>query len=539
MDRRCVAYLRRSSEQEDRQALSLPAQEEEIRKLAKKLNLSIEKIFQESKSAKKPGREQFNDLVSYIQSGKANTILVWHPNRLSRNSVDAGALIYMLDLKQLHEIITPQKSYANMPMYKFMLQFEMGQAKYENDNKGIDVKRGMNTKAKMGWYPAPAPIGYKNTPHKKMGFKTIVKDRKRFPYLQEAWFLVLKGRRPIEVWEDLCQKWIDDGNKGLFVSRSPFYRMLEKPFYYGQFEWPSKSGNWYTGKHKPMITKEIFDLVQKKVKNTNKPLRNKHYFPYKGLFYCGDCGHMVTGYKKIKHVKTDDEIREYDYYRCTHKSLKQDCLQKPITQTNMSDQLSDIVSRIKVPKDFLMWAKKWNAYLEENEINTKEDKAKSQQEEIDQIKTKKQKLLEKLMDELIDDEQYKVMKKKYDDQILEIEQSLLTQKIFNDREDIIDQLEFAHTVKEKFDNGEDKDKRRVVEDLGLNYSLKDKKVAIQLKKTYFVLSKIPDWSKLQKDRFELNKYADVLAQKPDLKPSNPAWLPGRDSNPEDSIQSAA
>ena len=54
------------------------------------------------------------------------------------------------------------------------------------------------------------------------------------------------------------------GNKNLSLSN--IYLILQNHFYYGTFEYPRKSENWYTGKHEPIITKELYNQVQEHLK---------------------------------------------------------------------------------------------------------------------------------------------------------------------------------------------------------------------------------------------------------------------------------
>ena len=79
---RRVAYFRKSSESEDRQVLSIPAQMDELSRLSKAENFTFKNIFSESHSAKNPGRPVFDTMLSYIEAGEANAIVSWAPNRL-------------------------------------------------------------------------------------------------------------------------------------------------------------------------------------------------------------------------------------------------------------------------------------------------------------------------------------------------------------------------------------------------------------------------------------------------------------------------
>lgn len=89
-------YARKSTESEERQQLSIPAQLDELRDFAKKNNLQIVDTLVESKTAKEPSRKVFNEMIGRIQQGEADGILSWHPDRLARNTVDAGQIIHLL-----------------------------------------------------------------------------------------------------------------------------------------------------------------------------------------------------------------------------------------------------------------------------------------------------------------------------------------------------------------------------------------------------------------------------------------------------------
>ena len=84
---RYFLYARKSTDEPDRQILSIEAQLAELRDYAKKNGLTIAREFIESKTAKEPGREIFNDMMAQIEQGAAHGIVAWHPDRLARNSV--------------------------------------------------------------------------------------------------------------------------------------------------------------------------------------------------------------------------------------------------------------------------------------------------------------------------------------------------------------------------------------------------------------------------------------------------------------------
>jgi DNA invertase Pin-like site-specific DNA recombinase len=175
--------------------LSIDSQIDEGKKLADGLGIKIapDHLLTESKSAKVAyKRPLFEVMLKMIESGEINAIIAWHPDRLSRNSIDAARLIEQMDKGKLIEIVTPGQTFKNTPFDKFMFMLQCSQAKMENDKKGVDVKRGLHKKASLGMYPAPAPIGYKNDKYAEKGNKVPLKDEEGFPVR-----LIFAGRETI------------------------------------------------------------------------------------------------------------------------------------------------------------------------------------------------------------------------------------------------------------------------------------------------------------------------------------------------------
>jgi len=87
-----IIYTRKSTEEDDRQVLSIETQLAELQEYSAKEKFDIVASFCEAKTAKEPGRMKFAEMLSFIESGKADGIISWHPDRLARNSVDGGRM---------------------------------------------------------------------------------------------------------------------------------------------------------------------------------------------------------------------------------------------------------------------------------------------------------------------------------------------------------------------------------------------------------------------------------------------------------------
>jgi hypothetical protein len=168
----------------------------------------------------------------------------------------------------------------------------------------------------MGWRPGPPPIGYFNRSF--AGIKDIVVDPDRKDTVIEMFYRVGNGKesgRKIKLWLDSIGFTTRAGKQG---SLSTIFTMLTNPFYYGKFEYPTKSGTWYQGKHKPLITKELFDKVQRQLVTCPKSKWGGKTITFKGLFKCGKCKENMIGEDRMRKVKVGP-ARQHIYYHCARK----------------------------------------------------------------------------------------------------------------------------------------------------------------------------------------------------------------------------
>ncbi len=342
-------YARKSTEQDERQALSIDSQIKEMMSLAERENLTIKEIRRESHSAKNSGcRPVYNELILDVRSGKFSGILTWAPDRLSRNAGDLGAIVDLMDQGHLKEIRTHGQRFTNSPNEKFLLMILCSQAKLENDNRGINVKRGQKTKVEMGMRPCMAPLGYLQIMDGRSRRSKTIVDSERAPIIKDIFEYVAYGHAS---GRDIL-KWINNNTnfktrKNKPVALSMVYNMLRNPFYYGEFEYPKNSGKWYHGLHEPLITKELFDKAQEKLDQAPTAKSwNAKVFDYTKLFQCGVCGSGVTAQEKFKKIK-DGSMRRYVYYNCTG-GLNRECKQPYIREEELQSQLLELIDQVNL-----------------------------------------------------------------------------------------------------------------------------------------------------------------------------------------------
>jgi len=312
---RYCLYARRSSEAEDRQVLSIESQVKEMLQMAEREGLEVVAMKRESHSAKETGqRPVFNELMEELRIGKYNGILTWAADRIGRNAGDLAKTIDLMDAGKLQEIRTYSQTFRNNPNEKFLLTILGGQAKLENDNRGINVKRGLRTRVEMGLWPGVAPTGYLNQKHMDKKCQVIL-DPDRASIVKKMFEKVAHEKwsgRKVYHWLKFDLNFHTTGNKPMTCGN--VYRTLVNPFYYGTFEYPRKSGNWYQGKHEPIVSKELFDQVHAQLKR-DSIVRQSHEFAFTKLITCGLCGSTFSAEEKYKQLK-DGTVAKYIYYGC-------------------------------------------------------------------------------------------------------------------------------------------------------------------------------------------------------------------------------
>lgn len=344
---RYVLYARKSTESEERQVLSIDSQVKEMLELAERDGLEVVEIRRESHSAKESGqRPVYKEILEDVRRGRFNGILTWAPDRLSRNAGDLGSIVDLMDQQLLMEIRTYGQQFKNSPNEKFLLMILCSQAKLENDNKSINVKRGLRTRVEMGLWPGPAPTGY--TKEKRMDRKCeTLLDPERAPIIKKMFEKVAyehwSGRKIYNWLKFDLNLRTAVGKKHLSLGN--IYKVLDNTFYYGVFEYPRQSGNWYTGKHEPIVTKELFDLVQAQIKSNVLRVENKE-FAFTKMMLCGLCGSGISADEKFKKLKNGGVAR-YVYYGCT-KARGVDCKCGYTEERELLKQFNELIEKINL-----------------------------------------------------------------------------------------------------------------------------------------------------------------------------------------------
>ena len=411
-------YARKSTDDAEHQLLSIPAQIDELRTFAEKEGLNIVDTIIESKTAKVPGRELFNQMLDRIEKGEAQGILAWHPDRLARNAVDSGRIVYLLDRNILSDLKFPTFWFQNTPQGLFMLSIAFGQSKYYVDSLSENTKRGLRQKVRRGECAGLAPLGYLND---RLNKKAII-DPKVAPIIKELFEIYSKGNSTFESLSLFLESKgvISRGDIPIHKSRITF--ILSNPFYCGFFRFNKEI---YQGIHQPLITKKLFDEVQAVIKRRTHVIPQKSLdFPFTGLIKCGECGMMVTAEHHIRRYETVNHTVDFIYYRCTRKSKLSSCSQPFIRQEILTAQLNQHIQKVSLSTSDHDWLIK---RLEEDRRQQRSEVLVIVQEfkkDLVSINEKLSKLLDSYLDNVVSREDYLNRKEKFMSEKKTIEQRI-------------------------------------------------------------------------------------------------------------------
>ena len=496
-----IAYCRKSTDTEDKQVLSLDSQENELKQLAEKLDLNIVHTLRESKSAKEPGRPIFDQMMKMIKSGKADAILCWKIDRLTRNPVDGGQIQWLLQNNKIKCIQTFEKSYFPNDNV-LLMSIEQAMASQYIRDLSVNVKRGNRAKLEKGEWPNQAPFGYVND----KATKTIKVDRKNAKYVVRAVNLYSTGGYTLrQVVDILFEEGLRTGT-GNKISKNQIHRLMSNRFYCGFME---RDGKVYKGKHKPIISLDLFNRIQDVLHGRLHPKPKKHFYSARGFLRCGSCNCALTC----------DTKKGFVYYYCTNG--KGSCEEhKSYIRSEVIDKLlSDLFLELKFDSEFIELSAE--AYKEKNkDVNSYTESAlETLSKELKTLLDKEIALADGYTSKIIREEIYRLKIQEIENKRLEIEQQIKKIKSKGGITGVtFEQIKNVFLDGNKASNQylmvSDTDRRHMLEKLLSNATIKNKNIVnFQFKSPYSALAKVSNSATFYTKLGDLDSNQDNLLQR--------------------------
>ena len=436
---KAVLYARVSSREQE-QNYSIEAQHKLVRDYATNKRINVVREFTDVETAKEAGRTNFGEMVKFLQSHTdVRHVLVEKTDRLYRNFHDYVALEDIdpvVHLVKENEILSKHsRSHA-----KFIHVVKVAMAKNYVDNLSEEVIKGMDQKASDGHWPTKAPIGYlRNTQTHQ-----IEVDKDREPLILGLFEAYSTGNYSLKGLVQFASHIGLRTVKGNRINKAGIHRILTNLIYTGSFFY---KGERFEGKHDPVVSLELFNAVQQRLRNGSSRDRVRHGNPFRKLVKCRRCGCAMT---------PDTKKWKYVYYRCTE--YKGPC-KNSISEQKLADLFCDVVRRIQIPPEaadaFVQALKESHSQKE----RFQREAIKNLQEQHRRLKARLEGAYDDKLDGAIDDKFWRMKSAKFNSELTEIEASLESHRKANHSYlqvggQIIDLARHAYDLFMKRDNWE-------------------------------------------------------------------------------------
>ncbi len=507
-----VIYARVSTEEQAKEGRSIPDQISKLTEVARQKSYTLLNTYRdEGFSGSNPNRPGLEEMLAFCSKNKVNKILVVDTDRIARDESLHFAIKAMLKKSDTKIESLNQPMIDDSPEGSFMDTIIAAVNAFQPKVTGRKASMSMDEKAKSGWWPGWAPLGYLNEPNAEATAKVerniIVADPTKKHFITRMFVLFSSGTYAAERLSDQLYTEGLRSRTGKKLSAHHISFMLKNPFYLGKLPY---KGNLLPGNHEPLIDQKPFNKCQLILASHNRyaDRKRKHSFLLNGFVFCGICNQLYTAEHNTN--------KHRSYYHCQAQRVKHSNRGQNIETNELEKQVEVLFRHINLPQAVIdrIVAKAREVLRNVHQgIDTKRTLLEANKARM----LGKRSLLEaKLLDGVIDDETYKRQSLIISADLGEIELELST--IGTNREENIEIFEKLLL-------------------LARNISKAYKDAPLPLKRRYLNLF----WEKIIVEDRKIKeaiptKAFQAIMPEPSLKAplsqviSFDGWLPGSDSN---------
>jgi site-specific DNA recombinase len=382
MEKLFLAYIRVSTARQGERGVSLQEQKDSIERYAARYSLAIKEWFEERESAAKRGRAQFTRMLRLLRQGNARGVIIHKIDRSARNLKDWADLGDMIDAGiEVH--FANESLDLNTRGGRLSADIQAVVAADFIRNLREETRKGFYGRLKQGIYPLPAPIGYSDSGKGKPKETDPVKA----PLVAKLFELYGSGdyslHRLVEEAHRLGLHNRHDGS----VSLNGLSTMLNNPFYIGLMRVRS-TGELFPGQHQPLITKSLFDRVQRILQGKTVVRLTRHEFMFRRMMRCAGCGYSLIG----------ERHKGYVYYRC-HTAA---CPTTAVREERVEEALTGLFDRLQLNQAELDYLQEWVREARLQQGNMREQELARLHLRLDGIRVRLHRLTDAMIDGILE-----------------------------------------------------------------------------------------------------------------------------------------
>ena len=483
--KRFVALARVSSREQEREGFSLEVQEDALRAFAAREGGEIVQLFRIAETASKSDeRKTFRELIRFAKknAAKLDGLVFYKLDRAARNLFDYVEL-ERLESEYGVPFISASQPTESSPAGRMMRRTLANMASFYTEQQSLDVKEGLARRVQEGWFIGKAPYGYVNI---RINGRSIVQvDPETAPKVKRLFHLFAYEHHTLDsLVEKLAEEAMEYRPSTRRFPRSKLHAMLRDRAYIGEV---SHQGEWYPGKHEPLVDRSTWNRVQKLL---GSKFYRAHELTYAGgLIRCGHCGNYITGEQVRKKTKSGENL--HVYYRCS-RYQSEGHPRVRVREADIDEQILQMFREIRIEDEKL---REWFGMVLRSQTRDAQQDAREQREHLQRQLTKiieqQDRLLNLRLGEEIDGELFAKKQRELRDREADLKLKMeIADRSHHETADLAAKVfELSQSLTEKWLTADYCEKRRILEIVCLNLVLDDVSLCVEMRKPFDVLAK--------------------------------------------------
>ena len=408
-------------------------------------------------------------------------LLFYKVDRAARNLFDYVELERLESEYDLPFISVSQPT-ENTPAGRMMRRTLANMASFYTEQQSVDVREGLSRRVQEGWFVSRGPYGYRNV--RKDGRGLIEIDPQAAANVQRIFHLYAYENLTLDgLVERINAEGLVFRSSQPKFPRSTVHAILNDRAYIGEI---LHKGEWYPGKHEPLIDRATWDRVQALL---GGHVYQSHAITYAGdLIQCAHCGHPITGEKVRKKTKTGE--RFYTYYRCTYYT-KPGHPRIRVTEADLDRQVLAVFDKMRVEDEKV---RDWFRLVLASQTRDAQAESLSQRAELQRQETllvqQQDRLLNLRLAEDIDQQTFARKHTEIRDRLASIKLQLdVLDRSHDETAELASKVfELSQTLRQQWLTADYAAKRRILEIVFLNCRLDDVTLIPTMRKPFDVLA---------------------------------------------------